>query len=336
MRKQSILLIASLGLSFLFAFTISADEPKWRHVFKDTIALCIAVVPKNPVVYIGTSAGVYRTEDRGKDWTHLNRGFEPLTWVYSIAIHPDNPDIMYAGSSDGFYNTTDSGLIWSKIRRGWGPAVAISPDDIRTIYMGSFKSTDNGNTWESMDINRFIPAVIHFAIDRKHPGVMYAADLFIEGIFKSTDSGATWNIVNKDGCYRVAIDPVQSETVYTGGINELYKSVDAGKTWKLTDRGLPKGASRPILIDPIDHRVIYTTVDEAGVFSSKNSGKKWEELAPIDDIYRDLAINPSDPDILYVAANNGAWVVELESRQPPIQPLGKLATTWGNIKDFQR
>ncbi len=335
MRKQSVFLAVSLGLLFLFVFTISADELKWRHVFKkDGGALCIAVVPTKPVVYVGTPVGVYKTENRGKDWVPLNRGFDPFTWVYNIAIHPDNPDIMYAGCSNGFHSTTDAGLIWKKIRQGWGPAVAISRDDTRTLYMGNFKSTDNGNTWESMGISRFFQSVNHYAIDRKHPEVIYATDLDADSILKSTDSGATWNIVNKGGCYQAAIDPVQSETVYTGGINELYKSVDAGKTWELIDRGLPKGASRPILIDPIDHKIIYTAVNEEGVFSSENSGKTWEKLAPIDDYYRDLAINPSDPDILYAAANNGVWLVELESRQPPIQPSGKLATTWGSIKDF--
>ncbi|MBM3210785.1 hypothetical protein FJZ33_01080 [Candidatus Poribacteria bacterium] len=340
MRSQDLFLPSFFCILVLSLFTIPVYASEWSCVLEDVCIYCIAVDQSKPVLYVGTGGGIYKTEDRGESWVQLNKGLDDFTFVYSIVVDPKNTNIMYAGCGNGIYRSTNAGLIWEKVNQlgGLFTGTGIDPDDTQIIYVGGFKSTDGGNKWERMSIEKFSNIISDYAVNHRNTQVIYAAS-WSDGILKSTDSGRTWSVINKNGCYQIAIDPIHTETLLTGGVNKLYKSIDAGKTWELIERGLPKGINRSVLVDPIDHRIVYTAIDKAGVFSSKNGGEIWQQLdkggSPFGAIYSDLAINPTDPSILYIATTKGLWALQLEARgYHSIQPLGKLITVWGNIKDF--
>lgn len=339
--------LASLWLLFSSVFTVYAEASEWKCVLADEVVWCVEVDPAKPVVYTGTSAnGLYKTKDRGASWVQLNKGFAPFPWVYGIAVNPKDPDIMYTGVAGGIYKSTDAGSFWEEVRGGVNIyAVAIDPGDDRIVYAGVYKSTDGGNIWRKMSIIGRFGNTSDFAIDQKHPEVIYAINGY--NIFKSTDSGETWELIPKGIRCQVAIDPVQTDTVYASGRDGVCKSIDAGETWELMGRGLPKGpfvTARPVLIDPVDHRIVYTGIngdigrDGLGVFLSKDGGETWEQLGkgfPVGAVCYDLAITPSDPNVLYAATVDGLWSLELEPREShSVQPFGRLATTWGKIRDF--
>jgi hypothetical protein len=101
------------------------------------------------------------------------------------------------------------------------------------------------------------------AIDPVTPTTLYAGtveDTYhpLWGVFKSIDSGNTWSAVNTGlpsdfGVFALAIDPLDTSTLYAGtygyGISEyseggVFKSVDGGETWWEVDSGpLPTSAS---------------------------------------------------------------------------------------------
>jgi len=338
-KRQNLFLHAFAGLLFLLISVIPVDASEWECILQDKFIECIAVNPVKPIVYVGVAIeGVYKTENRGKDWAHIDNGLDPLTWVYGIAVDPKDTDIMYVGSCTGIYKSTNAGLNWIK---KYPPdnnifAVAIDPNNTQIVYSGHYKSIDGGNKWGKMNIEeRFL--ITDFTIEPEHTKVIYAASWVTAFILKSSDSGKTWNVINNKGFSHVAIDPIQTETIYTGGLNGLYKSIDAGKTWKSISQGLPGGAIRPVLVDPIDHRIVYTGIDGVGIFFSNDAGETWRQLDkkgfPRNTTFWDLAINPSNPSVLYAATDNGLWSLELEPRVThSIQPFGKMTTTWGNKK----
>ena len=67
------------------------------------------------VVWCGTAtAGAWKSVDHGAHWELMTRDL-PLTSVYSVAIHPLDPDRVFVGSGSGqLWRTTDGGLTWEE------------------------------------------------------------------------------------------------------------------------------------------------------------------------------------------------------------------------------
>jgi photosystem II stability/assembly factor-like uncharacterized protein len=80
--------------------------------------LLIGVLLADPVmpglIYLGSTAGLYRSVNRGDSWTAMTSGLPsgPPN-VLSLAIDPGNPAVLYAGSgSGGLYKSLDRGASW--------------------------------------------------------------------------------------------------------------------------------------------------------------------------------------------------------------------------------
>lgn len=83
----------------------------WQPVLTEAaepFATAIAVAPSNPdIVWVGTSAGVYKTEDAARTWTYVGLSTEPgcppVLWpdrCYGrIVIHPTNPSTVYVAAA---------------------------------------------------------------------------------------------------------------------------------------------------------------------------------------------------------------------------------------------
>ena len=148
----------------------------------------------NPkLVYAGGSpTAVYRSEDSGETWKRLpdpnmpTRCVMPFSCrVMRMAQHPSKPGTIFAALEvGGVMRTTDGGETWkdcspsliqlaqkphlkSKIVSDTsdegmldGHAIAISPADpdavIVAVRMGLFRTADDGDTWEDMEVGRLL------------------------------------------------------------------------------------------------------------------------------------------------------------------------------------
>jgi NHL repeat len=268
--------------------------------------LTLAIDPVNSdVLYVGTkTAGVFKTVNGGAFWTSVRSGL-PSGGIRALAINPGNSAIVYAATEvSGVFKSIDGGENWSPANSGLPSSttfqsLAIDPVQPDIVYAGTdilyparaqvFKSADGGNHWEST----WLPAssridaqtITALAVDAKNPSVIYAATNNPDrgpnsnqpGIFKSVDGGATWTGSASGGpghryIASLAIDPVQPATVYAGGMwsHQLFRSTDAGNNWT--------------------GQTIF--------------------LKTRDDVYpslRALAIDPSNPSILYTGAPEGVF-----------------------------
>ncbi len=132
-------------------------------------------------MFVGISAaGVFRTDDGGKNWTPKNKGvradFLPDNFpevgvcVHHMEIHSSNPEILYQQNHCGVYRSENGGDDWIDISEGlpsrFGFPIAVHPHDGDIIYVcpqesdefritpgGAFRifrSRDRGNTWEAL------------------------------------------------------------------------------------------------------------------------------------------------------------------------------------------
>jgi photosystem II stability/assembly factor-like uncharacterized protein len=226
------------------------------------------------IMYATTATGqVFRSNDKGKIWNDATGNLDTKGMgIWTLAIHPENPDIIYIGT--GSY---------------------MHPPDIESGMI--FKTSNGGQTWEKMNIGnkgKFISSIV---IDQVDPDLVYAttgvldackADSMDElaGVYKTTNGGGEWIEANSGllhhGVHALIIDPTDHNTLFVGtgcvGLPDLeegniFKSTNQGESWtQIIDS--PSHSIGPIIFDPNNQNIMYS----AGYYSffrSEDHGETW-------------------------------------------------------------
>src|SRR5260370_5549930 len=146
------------------------------------------------------------------------------------------------------------------------------------------------------------------------------------GVWKTVDGGTTWSpVFDGEGSYSigwVTLDPNDSSVVWVGagesnsqrsvGYGDgIYRSDDGGKNW--LNLGLKRSEHiGRVVVDPRDAKVVYVAAEgplwgpggDRGLYKSADGGKTWKAVLTISENtgVGDVAIDPSNPDIIYAAA----------------------------------
>ena len=290
----------------------------------------IAVAPSDPkIIYVASGEGlqrpdlsvgdgIYKSTDAGKTWTHL--GLRDSQQIPAIAVDPHNPNIVFAAA----------------LGHPYGPSTE----------RGIFRSTDGGQTWRKVLYINGNTGGDDVEIDSQNPDVVYATLWEARqgpwednnayggtdgGIFKSTDGGNTWHKLTKGlpkGLVQayVAIAPSEPSRLYattatnleggyqTGHDLGIYRSDNAGETWyRVTKDPRPTfrigGGDLPMpKVDPKNPNVVYS--DSIETWKSTDGGHTWTAIrgAPGGDDYQNMWINPINPRIMLLVADQGAIV----------------------------
>src|SRR5581483_85243 len=192
----------------------------------------------NQTVYLGAAqGGVWRSRDNGVTWVPLTDD-QPSLAMGAIAIDPTNPNVIYAGTGEGH----------------------LAPDSY--YGAGLLKSVDGGATWiqiagptSASDPRQ--PAFINAAIGQIAIDPVAPATIFLVTTFGSTTSAAAG-----------FDDPPL-------GQRGVWKSTDGGGTWKNVDPDSSGGSQsgHGILIDPLNHQVVYAAVRSRGIYRSVSGGE---------------------------------------------------------------
>lgn len=193
------------------------------------------------------TGGVWRTTDGAQTWTHLTDYFSHLS-VYSVAIHPVNPNIYFFGSEGGrIFKSINSGATWSSsgtIGNSMVNKIVINPDNPNLMFAtaensGIYRSEDGGDTWVKAVTDNY-----GFDVEFK-PGnlsVVYASG---NSFHKSTDGGFTFTTISGfgNGPKMIGVTAANPERVYVveafqSTFGGLYTSDDGGENFvKLDHQG---------------------------------------------------------------------------------------------------
>jgi photosystem II stability/assembly factor-like uncharacterized protein len=128
----------------------------------------------------------------------------------------------------------------------------------------------------------------------------------------------------------LAVSPQDPNKVFAGTRGDgVWMSEDFGKTWKKPSYGKRgPGKVRSITVDPHDSRRLYAGCEPPDVFMSEDEGKTWVRLDGIWDLpsiadmpyplasvephARDVTVDPTDANILYVALQLGYIVKSID------------------------
>lgn len=325
-------------------------EPIFAHAQSTSIG-DITIAPSNQnIIWIGSGeanifrssqagAGVYKSTDGGKTWTH--KGLIDTNTIPRIIIHPQNPDIVYVAASGhewttnserGIYKTTDGGNTWNKIfyidEQTGAIDLVMNPADPDTLYASTwqrmrkkwndprneadytgssiYKTTDAGKTWNPIDNG--LPPVkyrgrIGIDLCLTKPNILYA---FIDNYEKVAD----WDKNNNDSYGRPRSGIIKGATVF--------RSDDSGANWRQVSRNdnYMMGISATygwvfgqIRVDPNNENKIYVMGVELHV--SEDGGKTFRLLEGMHGDHHGLWIDPANSNYL-VNVNDGGLAISYD------------------------
>ena len=281
----------------------------------------LVISPDSPLdAWIGSLAGVYRTNDAGDWWHPANLGISVMT-VNSLAVSGRTEGLIFAVTEVGLFRKTqltDWQLLGTRRTRihlsiEW---VKLDPTDDATVYAWTrnwqlIKSTQMGDneTWETiLEPNCSVSGM---AIDHQTGQNLYLATG--RGVMVSRDGGQSWEECNSglpDGetdVKLISIAATDPKILWIGigdvfGAKDIYKSTDAAHSWaKVRTSKYPVNC---ITIDPSDPNVVYLgTAGGNGVERAIYGGQGFTFMTSgLDCRYvNDIAVDPTDPRNVYCA-----------------------------------
>jgi photosystem II stability/assembly factor-like uncharacterized protein len=189
----------------------------------------------------------------------------------------------------------------------------------------------SARTFEGLEMRGIGPAlmsgrVADIAIHPRDQSIWYVA-VGSGGVWKTENAATTWTpVFDNEGSYSigsVAIDPGQPSTVWVGtgenvsgrhvGYGDgIYKSLDGGRSWR--NMGLRESEHiSTILIDPRNSDIVYVAVQgplwspggDRGLYRTSDGGETWQRILAGGEYtgVNDIAMDPRDPDVLYVSTH---------------------------------
>jgi photosystem II stability/assembly factor-like uncharacterized protein len=304
----------------------------WVPVFDDqpTGSIgSIAVAQSDPnVIYVGsgeglhrpdlsTGDGIYKSSDAGRTWARL--GLNDAQQIPRIDVDPRNANRLFVAALGHPYGPNEERGIFRSLDGG------------RTFQKVLYKDENTGGN--DVDIDPVNPNVVYATLweERQGPWENAVWAGTNGGIFKSTDGGTTWKPLTNGLPHVVqanlAISPADHRRLYAAvafaeqpgssgsrGTTGIFRSDDAGQSWtRITTDTRPSGriggGDLPV---PIPHPKLVDTVIMVATVSWKTTdgGKTWAVFkgAPGGEDYQNGWINPDNPDIILLAADQGAVV----------------------------
>lgn len=285
--------------------TLIANE---LEVFS-SVELC----PSEPDIgYAATKNSMYRTDDAGLTWTLTARPWSPSGILAGFPIDmqcdPRDPDRVFVNNYGG----------------------------------GNYLSEDGGETWVSASDGYTGAQIFDISFASGDPQVIYAESF--GGVWRSDDGGQSWVGIRyaqaeRDAYRFMATDPEDSQHIFSGQYS-LVESFDGGLTWqevfRLSDyydqgisaestlSGIPVLAYAPSKNDRIyvgfghelcalNHEptcMVDNNYRGPGVIYSEDEGDTWTvnlDSGLGTNGVMDLAVDYSNPDILYAATTGGLY-----------------------------
>jgi photosystem II stability/assembly factor-like uncharacterized protein len=297
------------------------------------------VSPDGNTVFVGTSAGLLRSTDRGASFSPVS-GL-PNGFAGFLGFDPTDPARIYA--SDGLLNvSTDGGASFVRLPaaadpRFLGQVNEVSVDSRGSIYFstqaGPFRSDDGGQTFRSVRDGFRASSVqaLGFTADgkllvgvrntqvvfRQAQGLAFdpiakTADIFLDDGFTSNGIAVVGSPINPD--------VILAATEGQG----LFRTDNGGRSW--TVAGAPASLFNARMAFVTASRVYMVAADQPpagqpGLYRSDDAGGTFANLSTLP--FGAIAVDPTNPDVLYVGTyNSGDGLFKSNDGGQTLQDLG--------------
>jgi hypothetical protein len=264
------------------------------------IGIALAVMQNS-----GIPSGQEKTPDpRTVPWIH----------VHGLGVDPSDSSILYIATHGDFYKSVNGGapVKVDKERADYmafnapqasGTPLYASGHPSTGGNTGLIKSTDGGQTWQSVATILDPPVDFHaMAVGKNDPNTIIGYDSAGRGLFKTADAGKTWEKLDGpsvDYISALAMSPSDTNIVFAGTDSGLLESTDGGASWTLLNQY--KGIIIFALTFDADGN-LYASTDEFGLTKSSDLGKTWQSIErPPDSLTTTSIAVDSQNKLIYVA-----------------------------------
>ncbi len=305
----------------------------------------------NGMVYASGNTRIYYSQDMGENWN-----FHTVNdhYFFLLQSDPSNAQILHAcgyHNNEGrglyaYFRSTDQGQNWQDYDYldSWNYSIAygfaVDPTNTNRVYIAGYgydgtdyhsillRSTNSGASWSMI-----IPAAegnIFNDVAVDGSGKLYAVTYY--SLYSSSTAGQSWNAPVWGGGRKIALDPSQTNVLYTGLYAAIYRSTDGGSTMHYYSSGLNGDDCTSLLVSRGGSRPLFFA-NSRGLFKSVNAGVDWAFSSAGITCARISALKcaPSSPNILFAASDNDA----LYFTQSAIGKQGwKSGVEWMRLSDF--
>src|SRR3954453_5583259 len=358
-RDENVVLVAALGHAFgpnpeRGIFRTADGGKTWTKVLskdENTGGIDVVFDPHNPNIVFaslwqarrqpwffssgGPGSGLYRSEDNGVTWKHLEGGGLPDGILGRIGISVSGADSnrVYAiieAKEGGIYRSDDAGQTWSRInddgrfrQRAWYFSKIFadpkSPDTVYVLNTGAFKSVDGGKTFNLLPARHGDHHGLW--IDPTNPNRI--ANTSDGGASISIDGGKTWTTENNQPTaqfYHVAVDNAFPYHIYGAQQDNSNVCIASRTDWGAIGAAdwftAGGGECGFVIPDPRDWHVIYSNnegfltrydksreeAQDISPYPLDNAGHGAENLKHRFQWVSPLLLSPHNPDVIYTAA----------------------------------
>jgi photosystem II stability/assembly factor-like uncharacterized protein len=186
------------------------------------------VVANGDYMIVGSSNGIYRTNNNGISWEEANQGMSYID--IDVTVNPfircllSDGDTVWAASLDRLYYSINRGQNWQVIDEVSGAYRLYKHQGniFRVQYNKVLRSSDGGLNWFVMDFqtsNRI--SSMAFTEDTWYAGAL-------GGVLASNDQGQHWTLINQDFPPRLSIRDL---LIFNG---QMYAGTSSEGVWKLS------------------------------------------------------------------------------------------------------
>jgi photosystem II stability/assembly factor-like uncharacterized protein len=275
----------------------------------------IAFEPGNPaVVYVGCDGGLYRSPNRGANWTALNRGLA-ITEIEYMAQDYGSSRWLIAGTQDNGSTRYTGSAVWEHVADGDGGDCGVNRADPNVVfhsyyYMGMERSTANGAFgtfgWIGPNVPEEYRKLFYPPMEVCNTTVAQAG----QSVFVSRDNGSNFTEIALPGSALASAMAVPTP-------DQLIVGTTDGRLFRLTWNGTAWSGPSPLATprtnawvsdidcDPANLNRIWVTYSSLGggrVFRSDNGGTTWLDRSA------GLSALPMNAVEVDPANNNRVWV----------------------------
>ena len=283
------------------AVTRSSSDKIWRNIGPDRTyenkngeiirkdhQVCvfrIAVsLSDNKTLYCGTETGVvFKTTDHGMTWDACAPEHNFGGSIYSIAIHPSNPDVVYVGGGPWLWKSVDGGDSWERCAdiTYRANSIRINPEDPEHVTVAA-----GGGDYDNVG----------------------------GGFYISSDGGKSFICTLAGTCFDHELQPGNSNRIYlvrreSGPWADIYLSDNAGESWQKVELPVYSMVCGRLAVSeaPNGENYVYALVTcdswgyDAGpkggkgtpyILVSKDAGKNWEDQTDKGNSVWDVTFSP--------------------------------------------
>lgn len=297
---------------------------------KEEAVRALEIVPSQPDELVaGTRTGVFRSVDRGRNWTRISpEGDQEIRNLDSLAIDPRDPQTIYAGTFHLPWLTRDGGKTWKPVIAG-----IIDDSDIMSlrldytnpsrVYMsacsGVYRSENQGENWTKLQGIPYAARRTQVIVqDPGSPKTLYAGTT--AGLWVTRDGGENWTRTTPNTWVVNGVAVISSSAGKPGRVvlgtegHGIEISDDAGQTFAESNHGFTHVIVRQLLADKHDESRLLMVVQRSTseLLESRNDGESWTGL-PLTVLEHAKPATLNVDDVQQVLATPWGWLLRLDN-----------------------